>query len=130
MALLILGGCAASDYFSLSYWQKDSAGQTTGLGVTRTGGATTVTLAGNPDVVAQRFRNALSQLGLQAQMTNDAEGIRISSTTRTGKKLTIALRQETGMGGEQTHIQMEWTGGTDTQIESDLMLLVGGATRR
>jgi hypothetical protein len=130
MALMLLGGCAVSDYFSLSYWQRDSSGETTGLGVTRSGGATTVTLAGNPDVVAQRFRNALSQLGLQAQMSNDAEGIRISSTTRSGKKLTIALRQEAGMGGEQTHIQMEWTGGADTQIESDLMLMVAGSGRR
>jgi hypothetical protein len=126
-ALVMLGGCAGSEYFTLAYWQRDSSGQTTGVGVSRTGGATTVTLAGNPDVVAQRFRNVLAQLGMQAQITSDAEGIRISSTTREGKQLTVTLKHGTGSGGEFTSVNMEWSGGADVQIEADLLRMVAGA---
>lgn len=130
LAILVLGGCTATDYFSLSYWQRDSNGETSGIGVTRTGGSTNVTLAGNPDVVAQRFKNALARLGMQAQIASDAEGVRITATTRGGKRLSVALKHETGMGGEQTQVQMEWSGGADAQVESDLIKLVVGVGRR
>jgi hypothetical protein len=124
VALLILNGCAVPEYFSVSYWQRDSSGQTSGIGVTRTGGSTAVTLSGSPDVVAQRFRGALAQLGMQAQIMTDGEGVRISTTTRSGNRLTIALTHEAIMGGEQTKVHMEWSGGADAQIEGDLIRLV------
>ena len=126
MALLVLSGCAVGDYFSLSYWQRDSTGQTTGVNVTRSGGKTTATLIGSPEVVAQRFRNALAQLNMQAQITNDVDGVRITSVTQSGKQLTVALKHGTGMGGESTYFEMEWSGGTDGLIESSLLRLVAG----
>jgi hypothetical protein len=124
VALLILSGCTVPEYFSVSYWQRDSSGQTSGIGVTRTGGSTAVTLAGSPDIVAQRFRGALAQLGMQAQIATDAEGVRISSTTTSGNRLTVALTREAVMGGEQTKVHMEWSGGADAKIEGDLIRLV------
>jgi hypothetical protein len=127
VALLIVSGCTLPEYFSVSYWQRDSSGQTTGLGVTRQGGSTSVTLAGNPDVVAQRFRQALAQLGMTAQITTDAEGIKISSVSRSGKRLSVALKHEIVMGAEQTQVQMEWIGGSDSEVEQQLMRLVVGA---
>jgi hypothetical protein len=129
VVLLILSGCAVPEYFSVSYWQRDSSGQTTGIGVTRTGGSTAQIVVGNPDVVAQRFKNALARLGMQVQMVNDMESIRISSTTQGGKQLTIVLKLDTTTGGEHTQFQMEWTGGADTQVESDLVRLVVGVGR-
>ena len=130
MALLFLSGCAVGDYFSLSYWQRDASGQTTGVNVTRSGGKTTASLLGNPDVVAQRFRNALAQLGMQAQISTDVDGIRITSATQAGKQLTVALKHGAGMGGESTYVEMEWTGGADGQVESDLLRLAAGVNTR
>jgi len=130
IALLIASGCTLPEYFSVAYWQRDSSGQTTGLNVTRTGGSTQVTLAGNPDVVAQKFKNALAQLGMQCQIASDLDGIRLTSTTRSGKGLTVALKREMTGTGEQTHVQVEWSGGADSQVEGDLIRLVVGVNLR
>ena len=126
-ALLVLSGCTVGDYFSLSYWQRDSSGQTTGLNVTRSGGHTTATLIGNQDVIALRFRNALAQLGMQAQITNDVDGIRITSVTQSGKQLTVALKPGTG---DSTNVEMAWSGEADGQVQANLMRLVIGANGR
>jgi len=125
LALLVVSGCAWNEYFSLSYWQRDASGQTTGVGITRAGGDTKVTLAGNPELVAQRFQQALGRLGLQVQVQTDMQGISLTSTTKTGKQLIIALRQERSADGrEATQVQMNWVGGVDQTVESQLGLLV------
>jgi hypothetical protein len=130
VALLILSGCTVPEYFSVSYWQRDASGQTSGVNVTRTGGSTVVTLQGNPEAVAQQFKNALARLGMSWNISTDMEGVRITSTTQSGKQLTIALRRDTTMGGEQTHVQMEWSGGADAQVESELLKLAVTVGRR
>src|SRR5712692_5355772 len=88
VALLILGGCTVPEYFSVSYWQRDSSGQTSGVNITRTGGSTGVTLQGNPDAVAQQFKTALARLGMTWNISMDMGGVRITSTTLSGKQLT------------------------------------------
>jgi hypothetical protein len=120
-ALILAAGCANNDFFSLSYWQRDASGQTSG---------TTVTLAGSPDAVAQQFRNALAKLGVQAQVTTDMDGVHIVATTKTGKHLNVALKYDAQTGGTQTQVEMQWTDGADKEVESQLMSLVVGAGRR
>jgi hypothetical protein len=129
-ALILAAGCANNDFFSLSYWQRDSSGQTSGIGFTRTSGGTTVTLAGSPDAVSQQFRNAFARLGVQAQVTTDMEGVHIAATTKTGKHLNIGLKYDGQTGGTQTQVEMQWTDGADKEVESQLMSLVVGAGRR
>jgi hypothetical protein len=128
MTLVLLAGCT-TDYFSLSYWQRDASGQTAGIGVTRTGGSTSVVLAGSVDAVGARFQNALARLGMQAQVTADAEGIKIAAVTRSGKQLSVALKRDMANGTEQTQVHMEWRGGSESEVESQLMTLVIGAGR-
>jgi hypothetical protein len=128
VALVILSGCA-TEYFSLAYWQKDASGQTSGVGFTRTGGATSVVLAGSLDDVAVRFRGVLSKLGMQAQVTTDAEGVKIAAVTRSGKQLSVTLKNDATNGNPSTKVQMEWRGGTDSELESQLLVLVGAAGR-
>lgn len=128
MTLVLLAGCA-TDYFSLSYWQRDASGQTSGIGVTRTGGSTQVVLLGSADQIASRFQGAMAQLGMQAQVTSDNDGIKIAAVTRSGKQLSVALKNDTTNGNASTRVQMEWRGGSDSELESQLMLLVNGVRR-
>jgi hypothetical protein len=131
VALLVLSGCTLPEYFSVSYWQRDSSGQTAGVNYTRTGGTQTVTFPGGPDAVALQFKNALARLGMSWNISTDMDGVRITSTTRTGKQLTIVLRRDTTTGSEQTHVAMEWSGGgADTQVESELLKLAVTVGRR
>jgi hypothetical protein len=128
MTLMLLAGCT-TDYFSLSYWQRDASGQASGFGVTRTGGSTSVSLYGSVDQVASRFQSAMARLGMQAQVSTDAEGVKIAAVTRSGKQLSVALKNDTTNGNASTRVQMEWRGGSDSELESQLMLLVNGAGR-
>jgi hypothetical protein len=128
ITLVLLAGCT-TDYFSLSYWQHDASGQTSGIGVTKTGGATSVVLAGSVEMVTSRFQNALAHLGMQAQVTTDADGVKITAVTRSGKQLAVALKRDMAYGNAQTQVQMEWRGGSDSELESQLMTLVVGAGR-
>jgi hypothetical protein len=131
VALLIASGCTLPEYFSVSYWQRDSSGQTTGIGVTRSGGSAGVTLQGNPEAVAQQFKNALARLGMTWNISTDMDSIRIASTTRSGKSLTVVLKREATTGpGEQTQVQMEWSGGSDAQVEGELLKLVASFSQR
>jgi hypothetical protein len=131
VALLIASGCALPEYFTVAYWQRDSSGETTGIGVTRTGGSTSVTLQGNPDAVAQQFKNALGRLGMTWNISTDIDSIRIASTTRSGKSLTVVLKRSATTGpGEETQVQMEWSGGADAQVEGELLRLVASFRQR
>jgi len=129
-ALLIASGCTVPEYFSVAYWQRDSSGQTTGIGVTRTGGSTSVTLQGSPDAVAQQFKNALGRLGMTWNISTDMDGVRITSATRSGQQLTIALRREIAGASEVTKVQMEWSGGADPQVEGELLKMVASFSHR
>ena len=125
LTLLLAGGCAWNDYFSLSYWQRDASGQTSGLSVSNAGGSPQITLAGNPDFIVQRFQQALSRMGLQVQVASDAQGIHLTSTTRTGKQLSVTLRRELSADGrEATQVQMDWIGGADKEVEAQLMTML------
>jgi hypothetical protein len=129
VALVIVSGCTLPEYFTVAYWQRDSSGQTTGVGVTRQGGSVGGFLIGSPDAVAQRFTSALAQLGLKPQVSTDMESIRISSMTQSGKQFTIVLKRDGAGGGDHTQVQMEWKGGADSDMEQQLMLMVGGGRR-
>jgi hypothetical protein len=131
-ALLMLGGCAGSEYFTLSYWQRDSSGNTTGINVTRTAAGTHTTLAGSPDDLAVRFKTSLSRLGLQCQVTSDSAGIRITSTTPSGKQLSVSLKREQAGSAarDYTVVELEWNGDADGQVESELLRLVASTPAR
>jgi hypothetical protein len=127
VALVLVSGCTVPEYFSVSYWQRDSSGQTSGVSVARQAGSYSGTLAGSPDVVAQRFRQALAQLGMQAQVMADAEGIKINTMSRSGKQLSVALKRVFVEGAEKTEVQMQWAAGSDAEVEQQLLRLVVGA---
>jgi hypothetical protein len=88
-----------------------------------------VVLLGSADQVATRFQSAMAQLGMQAQVTADNEGIKIAAVSRSGKQLAVALKNDTTNGNPSTRVQMDWRGGSDSELESQLMLMVNGVRR-
>ena len=70
-------------------------------------------IAGSVESAAQTTRASLQLLGLNADIQRDGDNLRVLSQTASGKRFALILTHESGAGGEQTRVQLEWLEGKD-----------------
>jgi len=75
--------------------------------------------------VAQRLKNELDRLGLQASISDDGDAVRITSTTKSGQKFYVLLNRRHGPQGEQTVVHIDWEKGSDSALWPQLILVAG-----
>jgi hypothetical protein len=127
-----LVGCAP-DYFSLSYWQRDSSGQQGGdVRLSRNGMASSEsTLVGSVTNVSLLCQSFLGTSGLQSEVQPEGEGVRIKGMTKAGKRFSLLLtRDASSMGDEHTHVRIEWADGADESLWTELQLFAARAPTR
>jgi hypothetical protein len=78
-------------------------------------------VAGSLDSVSASVQASLKGLGLAATVTQNAEAVRISSCTVTGKSFTVVLTRQKRDGREQTHVRIEWDSGSDSETHQKIM---------
>jgi hypothetical protein len=112
-ALLLLAGCATSDIFQLS---SDSDGERL--------------VAGRLDVVAQSTKSSLEQIGLVVSQTNRDDGVVwLQGAAPSGARFTVLLKRKQTEHGEQTVINVQWTGTRDEQTHSQIMARFASQSR-
>jgi hypothetical protein len=122
-ALVFLAGCANVDYLSFSFWQHDSAARNPSTSSGQQSARVLTFFSGNTDAVALRIQTSLKNMGLQANVTRDSQGVRITSVTKSGKRLGLLLQRDTATGVEQTKVDVEWADGMDNEVWTQLQLL-------
>lgn len=84
-------------------------------------------ITGSVNEVSLSFTAALRRAGLQVTAQQEREGVRLVSSTRTGKRFAIVLTKEMQGQVEQTRVRAEWTDGKDDQLWFDVMQQVVAA---
>jgi hypothetical protein len=77
------------------------------------------------DHVAQRLKNEMDRMGLQATMSSQGDRVRIVSTTKSGQQFIVALSRIRGPQGEQTNVHIDWEKGSDAALWGQLILVAG-----
>jgi len=77
------------------------------------------------DHVAQRLKNEMDRMGLQATMSSQGDRVRIVSTTKSGQQFIVALNRIRGPQGEQTNVHIDWEKGSDAALWGQLILVAG-----
>ena len=77
------------------------------------------------DHVAQRLKNEMDRMGLQATMSSQGDRVRIVSTTKSGQQFIVALNRIRGPQGEQTNVHIDWEKGSDAVLWGQLILVAG-----
>jgi len=77
------------------------------------------------DHVAQRLKNEMDRMGLQATMNSQGDRVRIVSTTKSGQQFIVALSRIRGPQGEQTNVHIDWEKGSDAALWGQLILVAG-----
>ena len=111
LALLLLGGCASTDLFSLSFLQSAAPNGDQ-------------VIYADLEAVSRSAQGALSGLGLTAVVNRKGESVNISSTTKGGAKFTLVLTREKSATGEQTRMHIDWENGKDEAFVFDLFAKV------
>jgi hypothetical protein len=86
-------------------------------------------LLGSMDTVSLLCQAYLGTQGLQAQVQQVSEGLRINSVTKSGKRFSLLLTKDTTTGDEHTNVRIEWTDGADNQLWSELQLFAARRSR-
>jgi hypothetical protein len=92
--LFFLAGCTPSSFFL-------------NLGMT-TGPAQQHVVAGSPEAVSLMTQAALGRMGLFVKATKEGQAIRLTSSTRSGKRFSLVLDSQKTEGMEQTSIALHW----------------------
>src|SRR5438445_16481 len=101
--LLILAGCADTDFLSFNFLQT---GRVPGASGDRV-------VAGSLETVSQSTQAGLGELGITTVLTQEDQAVRLSCTTRAGVHFFLVLTRVKTDQGESTHIRLEWDGQPD-----------------
>ena len=106
---LLLAGCASTDVAGLLMFKN------TGQNGDRV-------IAGNVQAVALTTTTSLARFGMKATMTPKGNDVWISSQTVAGAKFNMILTSEkTVLGGERTHIRIQWESQRDEQTGTQVL---------
>jgi hypothetical protein len=92
--VLAAGGCTLDDF------------RVNVLGLSADGNGHVIN--GSLDAVAASTTGSLQKMGLIVTSNRNADTIRLSSSSRTGRGFTLVLRRQKNEQGEQTRVNIEW----------------------
>jgi hypothetical protein len=84
-------------------------------------------IAGSVANVASSAESSLQEMGVFVNKTREGEAIRLSSSTKDGKKFGLVFTKAKGPGGEQTRMRIEWADKADTGFWLQLVEIVATA---
>lgn len=83
------------------------------------------------EVAAAKLQRALEMRGLQVEVTNGPDAVRVVSATRSGDRFTIVLsKQVSPSGKEQTRMRAEWDKAPDKELWVALVVAATATTIR
>jgi hypothetical protein len=115
--MLLLTGCAGTDFFSANFLQAG-------------GGGRERVVAGSLESVSQSTQATLRQLGFATVLTEEAQGVRIACTTQAGRRFFLLLTRVQTDKGESTRIAVEWEGSPDERTSVQVLSQVESQHRR
>jgi hypothetical protein len=115
MAGLRYSGCAGALLLLAGCWTDGSSLHQRWLVVLRSR-----ELPGTPATVADAAVTFLSQKRLFVSKRRDGEGIRLDSTSPSGKRFTLHLSAETFAGAQQTRARIDWEKEADQAFWDEL----------
>src|SRR5262249_37345115 len=73
-------------------------------------------VAGSVDQVSARLRAVLGNVGVAVTANPEGDNVRLSGTTKAGKKFSLLLKQQYVGGGQRTAIVVEWEKDPDEEF--------------
>jgi hypothetical protein len=73
-------------------------------------------VSGSVDQVSAKLRTALGNVGISVTANQEGDNLRLSGTTKSGKKFSLLLKQQYSGGGPRTAIVIDWQGEADEEF--------------
>jgi hypothetical protein len=84
-------------------------------------------IAGSLESVSSSAESSLQAMGVFVSKSREGEAIRLSSSTKDGKKFSLVFKKVKGPHGEQTRMRIDWEDKADTGFWLQLVEIVATA---